>query len=343
MPARSTLRTVAKKAAAPAPSSLHRILGDFASQRVLVVGDLVADHYVYGHTERVSREAPVLVVRHERSEVKLGGAANAAANLASLGARVRAVGLLGRDPMGESLTQAFKAQGIRLDAITSPKVVTETKTRILAGGLSTTRQQVVRLDQGALEPPPPSLRERLARTVARVAAQVDAVLVSDYGAGVVGDEVRAVLRELVARGVTVCVDSRYGLMKFAGFPVLKPNEPELEALVGRPLRTDREVTEAGRQAKRMLRCNALVVTRGHKGMRVFTPRRVEDVPVHGAAEAVDVTGAGDTVIAALTLSLSAGASVVDAARVANVAGALVVQKMGTATLTLGELQEALPR
>src|SRR5690606_9212861 len=171
MPARSTLRTVAKKAAAPAPSSLHRILGDFASQRVLVVGDLVADHYVYGHTERVSREAPVLVVRHERSEVKLGGAANAAANLASLGARVRAVGLLGRDPMGESLTQAFKAQGIRLDAITSPKVVTETKTRILAGGLSTTRQQVVRLDQGALEPPPPSLRERLARTVARVAAQ----------------------------------------------------------------------------------------------------------------------------------------------------------------------------
>jgi len=323
-------------------ASLKSLVEAFPRRRVLVVGDLVADHYIYGQTERVSREAPVLVVRHESSEVKLGGGANAAANVRALGGAVTTVGLLGADEMGRELKKLFRAQGIRLQAVSDPGLPTETKTRILAGGVSTTRQQVVRLDRGGRVPPSPAVCERLAATVREAAQGVDAILVSDYGAGVVGESVREALRELAAQGLPVCIDSRYALKSFAGFPLLKPNEPELEALVGRSLRTEAEWLEAGRTARRILRCESLVVTRGRLGMRVFTRKGVEEIPVHGAADAVDVTGAGDTVIATLALSLAAGACVGDAARVANVAGALVVQKMGTATLSPDELLGELP-
>ena len=186
-------------------------------------------------------------------------------------------------------------------------------------------------------------RAELREVLLEAAGSADAVLVSDYGGGVVGDEVRETLRGLAAEGLPVCVDSRYGLRAFTGFSVLKPNEPELEALVGRPLRTDDELLAAGRAARKLLQCEALVVTRGRRGMRVFGRRGVEDIPVHGAADAVDVTGAGDTVIATLSLALATGADVVQAAQLANIAGALVVQKMGTATVGADELLAEFPR
>lgn len=320
----------------------HSLLARFPRCRVLVVGDLVADHYIYGQTERVSREAPVLVVRYESAEVKLGGGANAAANVRSLGGQVTAVGVLGRDEMGREMRRLFREQGMRLTAVSGPRLETETKTRILAGGVSTTRQQMLRLDRGGRTALGPAHRAQLLRHLRRAAESADAVLVSDYGAGVVDEEVREVLRGLVRKGLPVCVDSRYRLRAFSGMSVAKPNEPELEALVGRPVRTDAEVRAAGREVLRVLRCQALVVTRGRRGMMVFDRQgRVESIPVHGAREAVDVTGAGDTVIATLSLALAAGADVPTAARLANVAGALVVQKQGTATVTPGELEKEL--
>lgn len=317
----------------------------FARRRVLLVGDLVADHYIYGQTDRVSREAPVLIVRYESAEVKLGGGANVAANVRALSGQVTAVGVLGADEMGRALRQLFKGAGIRLSAASARGLETETKTRILAGGMSTTRQQMLRLDRGQRAPLPVRVRSALARLIQEAARSVDAVVVSDYGAGVVGDEVRQVLRKLAGDGLPVCVDSRYALSSFSGVTVCKPNEPELEQLTGRPLRTEADLMEAGHAAVKRLGCQALLVTRGRHGMALFEAGGgVDLIPVHGAKEAVDVTGAGDTVIATLSLALAAGASFGEAARLANVAGSLVVQKQGTATVSrdelLGELRSA---
>jgi rfaE bifunctional protein kinase chain/domain len=328
--------------AIPTPAQLPLA---FARRRVLMVGDLVADHYIYGQTDRVSREAPVLVVRHESSEVKLGGGANVAANVRALSGQVTAVGVLGADEMGRALRTLFEGAGIQLRAASARGVETETKTRILAGGVNTTRQQMLRLDRGQRGPLPPRVRRALVRLVEEAAKDADAVVVSDYGAGVVGEEMREALRRLAADGLPVCVDSRYSLTAFKGVTVCKPNEPELQALVGRPLHSEAELVEAGREAVRRLECQALLVTRGRHGMALFDAAGgVDLIPVHGAKEAVDVTGAGDTVIAALSLSLAAGGSFGAAARVANVAGALAVQKPGTATVSrdelLGEMRSA---
>jgi rfaE bifunctional protein kinase chain/domain len=182
------------------------------------------------------------------------------------------------------------------------------------------------------------MRKALAKRVEDAARDADAVVVSDYGAGVLSDEVREVLRSLAGDGLPVCVDSRYALPSFVGMTVCKPNEPELEALAGRPVRTEAELLEAGHAAVRRLGCRALLVTRGRHGMALFdADGGVDRIPVHGAKSAVDVTGAGDTVIATFALSLAAGASFGEAARLANVAGSLVVQKPGTATVSRDEL------
>jgi rfaE bifunctional protein kinase chain/domain len=322
--------------------SLVQLAESFPKRKLLVVGDLVADHYLYGETDRVSREAPVLIVRYESSEVKLGGAANVAANARSLGAQVTAVGLVGTDEMGRELRRQLKTAGIRLLTLSPEEPETETKTRILAGGLNTTRQQMLRVDRSPSMPLSLRRRLELARLTAKAARKVDVVVVSDYGARVVNEECRRSLRQLASEGVLVCIDSRHALRSFAGATVCKPNEPELEALTGIQIRSERDLLRAGKAAIEELRCKALLVTRGRHGMAVFDSRGLAElIPVHGLGDAVDVTGAGDTVISALALALSAGAGVVDAARIANVAAALVVQKQGTATVPRRELLEEL--
>jgi rfaE bifunctional protein kinase chain/domain len=316
----------------------------FSRVRLLLVGDLLADHYLFGQTERVSREAPVLIVRHESDEVKLGGGANAAANARALGAQVTAVGVVGRDPMGRELVRLFRSKGIALEAVSARGIVTETRTRVLAGGVSTTRQQMLRIDRGATGPLPQPVRRALADTIRRTARRVDVVMVSDYAAGVLCDETRAALRGVVKQGVPVCVDSRFALASMVGFTVCKPNEPELAALTGLPVRTDADVAAAGRAAMKRLECQALLVTRGRRGMMLFEAgKKPVSIPVHGSDAAVDVTGAGDTVGASFAVALGAGASMLEAARLANVAGALVVQKPGTATVSADELKRELAR
>lgn len=316
----------------------------FPKVRVVVLGDLVADHYLYGQTERISREAPVLIVRHERDEVKLGGGANAAANARSLGGQVTAVGMLGSDETGRAMRSLFKAQGIHVEAVSGRGVRTETKMRILAGGLSTSRQQMLRVDRGATGPLPESVRRGLAARLEQASRKADVIVVSDYGAGVVCDETRAVVRSLAKRGAVVCVDSRFALSEFQGVTVCKPNEPELASITGLPVRTDAEVDAAAKAALEKLGCQVLLVTRGRKGMVVYQrSQKPVRLPVHGPEDAVDVTGAGDTVIATFALAVGAGASFVEAARIANVAGGIVVQKPGTATVTRPELSRELAR
>ncbi len=333
MPPAQKLRTV---------QPLPALVNAFSRRRVVVVGDLVADHYIYGQTDRVSREAPVLIVRHESSEVKLGGAANVAANLRSLGAQVTLVGALGDDEMGRALATECRTRGIVLRAVIHKDVETETKTRIYAGGLNTTRQQMLRLDRGSRGTLPPKVLRDLVATLSEASAKADCVVASDYGAGVVGPSIREQLRRL-ARSRPVCVDSRYSLQELRGVTVAKPNEPELAAFTGLPVRDDAELCRAAERALLELETEALLVTRGRSGMALF--RRGEEpllLPVHGADEAVDVTGAGDTVLAAFSLTVAAGGSYAEAARLANVAGGLVVQKQGTATVSREELIAELP-
>ncbi len=327
---RETSRAVAR-------ALIQRVKG-FSKVRVLVVGDLVADHYVYGQTERVSREAPVLIVRHEREDVKPGGAANVAANARALGTKVTALGCLGTDAMGDQLNRLLRAQGITVDAIADPQTPTETKTRILAGGVSTTRQQMLRIDRGSTGTLPEKTRAKLALRLTRALSHCDVAIVSDYGAGVVCDETRAALRRWAGQGGLVCSDSRYGLESLVGMTACKPNEPELAALTKLPVTTDGQLSMAAAAAMERLDCRILLVTRGRRGMAVFERDRAPTLlPVYGVADAVDVTGAGDTVNAAFAVSLAAGASASQAARFANIAGGLVVQKPGTATVTAAEL------
>jgi D-glycero-beta-D-manno-heptose-7-phosphate kinase len=310
--------------------------------RALVIGDLVADHYLYGETERISREAPVLIVRYERESIQLGGAANVAHNARTLGSRVVALGALGVDASGRAIARSIKAAGATLAAVSSRSIHTETKTRVLAGGQSTTRQQMLRIDRGQTGPLPGSVRGRLARQLQAHLGRCDVVIVSDYGAGALADETRQLLLAHAGAGALVCVDSRYALASYAGATVLKPNEPELAALTGMPVSTDAEVRAAGLVAREASGARFLLVTRGRKGMALFERGQPPLLlPPHGVAEAVDVTGAGDTVSATFALALAAGARGAEAAQLANVAGAVVVRKPGTATVSARELEAEL--
>jgi len=321
------------------PSSL---LKRFSQVRVLVVGDLLADHYIYGQTERISREAPVLIVRHEREDLKLGGGANAAANAAALGAKVTALGVLGRDSIGEQMAQLFKRKGITLKSVAVTH--TETRTRVLAGGVSTRRQQMIRIDKGVVVGSlPPKVRKSLASELLKLGAKADVIMVSDYGAGVLNADTREALRTLAKKGIPVTVDSRFSLLNYKGLTVCKPNEPELSALTGRAITNNAEFNAAARDAQAKLDCPILLVTRGRRGMTLFErDQKPIHIPVHGSEDAVDVTGAGDTVSATFSLALGAGGSAFESARLANIAGSLVVRKEGTATVTRPEIERELP-
>jgi rfaE bifunctional protein kinase chain/domain len=255
-----------------------------------------------------------------------------------LGGKVTLLGVLGEDEMGEALAHRCREMGVALRGLMHPGLKTETKMRVLAGGLNTRRQQMLRVDRGNPLPFPVEVRRELAERLREEAKSARLVVVSDYGAGTLGDEVRAVLAELGKAGMPICVDSRHSLKAFSGATVCKPNEPELEALTGVTLRSEEDLLRAGRLGLELLPGASLLVTRGHLGMALFlSSGEVHWIAAHGGKEAVDGTGAGDTVLATLALSLTAGASMLEAAQLANVAGALVVEKPGTATVTREDL------
>ena len=328
----------------PSPSlaPLVPLLHELTQSRVVVVGDFVADEYVYGETERISREAPVLIVRFERSELKPGGAGNAARNLAALGVDVRAVGLVGADALGVRLVAALRAGKVEVAGIQRVRGrVTEAKTRILAGGRSTRRQQMLRVDRTP-DPVPAAVERKLISDLKLAARGATAILASDYGSGVLSPRVIEALRALRRRGIPVCVDSRYNLNGFSGLTMLKPNETELEAATGIRVSTPQGLARAARALQRRLGCQSLLVTRGRFGMSIFERgRRPVHLAAHGHNEAVDVTGAGDTVAATYAAAIASGADAVSAMRLANVAASLVVQKAGTATVSQDEILREL--
>jgi rfaE bifunctional protein kinase chain/domain len=324
-------------------SHLADLVEAFPRQSVLVVGDLVADEFVFGDISRVSREAPVLILRHRQTELLPGGAANAANNLADLGARVLPVGVVGDDPAGEALLAYFQRKKVDTAGILRVRGwTTTTKSRFLAGWTHTTRQQVLRVDREPAGPLPDRVRAALARKAQQRAQRAGAVLISDYGCGGVTP---ALVRGLGATRVTL--DARYTMLAYrgCGITAATPNEPELEALYHTTIGTDTaKLEQLAARTLRKMRLEALVVTRGKDGMAVFERgRKPHYIPIYGTDQVADVTGAGDTVIAVFTLALAAGANYVEAAHLANYAGGIVVMKRGTATLTRKELEAAIRR
>jgi rfaE bifunctional protein kinase chain/domain len=323
---------------------LRRISDGFAGRTLLVIGDLICDEYLIGKPSRVSREAPVIILKFTDRDVRLGGAANAANNVDTLGARVIPVGVVGRDRAGDELLGLFHASGIPTDGIvTETGRPTPVKTRIMAGGYQATRQQVVRLDREPSGDLAPMTEDALVSRLGALASRVDGILVSDYGYGTVSprvfERVRAVAR---AAGAIVTVDSRYDLPRFPGVTAATPNEAELGELTGEAVDDERAVEKGGRQLLERLDAQLLLVTRGSQGIALLERDGGSTfMPIFGTDEIADVTGAGDTVIGTFTLALASGASPVDAATLANMAGGIVVMKRGTTTVTRDELSQAL--
>lgn len=315
-----------------------------AGRRIVVAGDFVLDRFVFGHPKRVSREAPVLILRFWKEESLPGGAGNTAANIRSLGGTPLPVGATGDDPEGRALRHILEARGIATSGLAVvPSYPTPTKTRILGGGPHSIKQQIVRYDREEALPADGALRALLDRSLAAAAAGADGAALSDYGYGAVSPAAVPVLRRTLRPGAPILADSRHRAASFVGVDAATPNEEELEEEAAGPIGDSVETLEAeGAALKTALGARALLVTRGSRGMALFAdPGPPTLIPVHGTDQVADVTGAGDTVLAAFALALAAGASPLEAALLANFAGGVVVMKMGTAAVTQDELREAI--
>lgn len=323
---------------------LLEIIGRFKKTTVLVVGDLIADVYIVGNTSRISREAPVLILEFDSERVFLGGAGNAANNARACGAKTYLAGAVGVDAHGDAVWAKLQKQGIETDAVLrSDAVNTSVKTRILAGGRHTTRQQIVRLDKCPSLNIDEDTRADLLKRLEKAALNADAIIISDYGHGLVSDEAfRTLLSIANDRNIPITVDTRYGILRFADVTAQTPNETEIEELLGVPLQTDDAMLiEKGAELRDRLALEALLITRGSKGMMLIHESGHEAIPIFGSDEVADVTGAGDTVVAVFTLSLACGASFSEAGHLANIAGGIVVMKRGTATVSANELIDAV--
>jgi len=326
--------------------ALRECVEQFTTRTVVLLGDFVADEFQYGEISRVSREAPVLILKHRETQIVPGGGANAANNLASLGARVLPVTAVGDDAAGEALIAHFRRLRVNVSGIFRVKGwTTPTKSRFLAGWAHTVGQQVLRVDYEPKSPLPDAIRRKLHQRLLASLRHAHALAVSDYGFGIATPELVQRVSGKLKRTLHVTLDARYRLHRYAkaGITSATPNEAELEAehhtAIGQ---NTGELARAGRATLSEMKLQSLLVTRGRHGAALFEPGdRLTQIPVHGSDQAVDVTGAGDTVLAAYTLALACGATPLEAAHIANIAGGLVVMKRGTATISRAELLDAI--
>ncbi len=327
-------------------TKLIALIDRFEGVRCTVYGDLLLDEFIYGDISRVSREAPVLILDYNHSSVLPGGGANSVNNIKALDAIPIPVGIVGKDEAGILLLDIFKKSGINTSHVKVEKgYQTPVKTRILAGSAHTTKQQIVRLDRGSRNT---CIRESnrtwLRRSLLQASTSSRGLLVADYNHGIVDVGVcKSVFASLRKKDHVITLDSRKRILEFRGISAATPNEEEVERAMNNRLgNNESTLKEAGRKILKSLEANALLVTRGSKGMALFEPgKEVVHIPVHGTDEVADVTGAGDTVISTFTLSLCAGGSFYESAILANYAGGIVVMKRGTATVSRAELVHAI--
>src|ERR671917_2865275 len=323
---------------------LPGLLEVFRGLRVMVVGDLVLDHYLVGDAGRISREYPVVILNHERDEYRPGGAANTVANLAALGATVVPAGWIGTDLSGDELVKILGSNGCDTGAVVrDPSARTVTKTRIVAGsthggGLG---QHLLRVDQLGTGAPGATAEYELAGRVERLAGGMDGFVLSDYGQGTLTRRIaEAVMR--LAEGRYVGLDSRHRLPEYAGVSAATPNLEEAAEATGLGVQGEAGIEKAGTRLRARLGAEALLITRGAEGMSLFEPGAIPvHIPVANKSEVFDVTGAGDTVVAAFTLARLAGGSYLEAAHLANAAGGISVRHAGATPVGAGELRDAL--
>jgi D-beta-D-heptose 7-phosphate kinase/D-beta-D-heptose 1-phosphate adenosyltransferase len=320
-----------------APARAKALAARFPGLHVLVVGDVMIDRFIVGRVTRISPEAPVPVVRFEREYSRLGGAANVAHNLAALGARVSLVGVVGADAAAERLRSLLAASGISADGLVEDAGrPTVEKVRIVTNR----KQQVARIDYEHDSDVGEDVAARIVRSIDRLARDARALLVSDYLKGTITASVMAPLVALKAAGIPLIVDPKIPhLAAYAGATLVTPNHHEAETATHRRIRTDEEAQAAGIDFRARARCDAALITRGEQGMWLSSPAADGGIPAV-AREVSDVTGAGDTVVAVLALSLAAGATLTEAAMLANDAAGIVVGKFGPATVTADELLSA---
>lgn len=323
---------------------LVNIVRRFSDRNLLIVGDSIADKFLYGSISRVSREAPVFILKHELTETVPGGAANCALNLAALGANVSLISIAGNDEAGLALREKLANAGVNVEGLLlSDQVQTTTKVRILAGHSHANKQQVIRVDYEGAPVKDPALRLTLLDCLRDSLARAEAVIISDYNYGIIDQEATELIREAYqVRRMPVLVDSRFRLSDFPGFTAATPNEDEVEQLIGEPIDSTSKLESSATRLKQQLQYKALLVTRGSRGMMLLAD---DELPLHipavGAQQAVDGTGAGDTVIATFALALACDSSFADAAQLANHAGGIVVMKRGTASLSAAELEASI--
>lgn len=331
---------------ATAADRLFGLLDRFHEPRVMVIGDLCLDEFLTGQVERLSREAPVLIIRHEETRQVAGGGANAVYNLAKLGAQVKGVGLVGKDEQGAALRRIFQAAGVETTGILlDADRPTVTKTRISGHARQSVTQQIVRVDRKSDEPAALDLQEQLADYIRQNLSQVDAVVCSDYGDGTLSTPVIAAA---LAHPLSV-VDAQKNLIRYQGATIFTPNLPEAEQAIGYPLTkfaADKPdlslLRQGGQDLLKLTNAQQVLITRGEDGMSLFRKDGAEShVPAFNRTDVFDVTGAGDTVVAALTLGLILGASPWEAAVLGNLAASIVVRQFGTATTSPAEMKAAL--
>ena len=325
-----------------ASSRLLLLLDKFQGIEVLVIGDLTLDEFLTGEVERISREAPVLILRHEHTKQIPGGGANAVYNLAKLGAKVKVSGLVGADVQGEALCTIFEQAGIDTGGIIAKSDrPTVTKTRISGHARQSVTQQIVRLDRKSDELPDIETQLQLADYIQQNLNSGQAVVCSDYGDGVFTPPV---IKAALAHP-RVIVDTQKDLARYRGATLFTPNLPEAELAVGYDIKNSQSLQQAGKDLLNLTQAQQMLITRGDEGMTFFDKInkdiQSQTIPAFNRTDVFDVTGAGDTVVAALTLSLCAGASFWEAAVLGNLAASIVVRHFGTATTSITEMKEAL--
>lgn len=320
---------------------LQKLAGRLSGHRVVVAGDLVLDRYWNGAVQRISREAPVPIVRLSETKLMAGCAANTVVNLAALGAKVFPVGVVGRDREGAALLSLLAGAGADCTGVVrAAGWTTPTKTRVLAGSLHGPRQQLVRVDSGESNAFTPEVVKAVRRALSRVLADAEALVISDYGYGLVE---AASVASYAPRVAVSALDTRFGLKTFRGLTTATPNEEEFTAAAGSESAESTPALERGGETLRQeLGLKALLVTRGSRGMCLFeVGKKPEHIPIVGTDQVVDVTGAGDTVISTYVLALCAGGRFSQAAHLANIAGGIVVERQGPATTSPAELKARL--
>lgn len=323
---------------------LTGLVDKLCKSKLMVIGDVVADVYLEGKISRISREAPVLVLEYSGETVVPGGAANVMHNAATLGGRVYAVGVVGEDSPGRALRQALHDKGVITNGIiVDASRPTITKTRVMAGGQATVRQQVVRIDREDKQSLSSELEQQLIHYIHRHITDMDGVVLSDYGSPTISYLIRkTVITACREHGIPCIVDSRYNISDYIGVNFIKQNEAETAAAVGFPLTSETSIIKAGSELLSRLQADAILVTRGSEGMTLVEhDGKVTHIPVSNISEVFDVSGAGDTVVATMILAVAAGADRLAAAQLANYAAGVVVRKLGTATATPAELKQAI--